>query len=114
MNGKSRREAFKTSFDGFLFGNGMFFIPDENHGKSQGHLYDKNINLKLDWERDTLSTKVKGLDNKQSLDNLPTIYLSIDRTYALERQNEQNNGLYGIRMPLEQNTLLSLFSQEEI
>lgn len=50
MNGKSRREAFKTSFDGFLFGNGMFFIPDENHGKSQGHLCNKNINIKMDRE----------------------------------------------------------------
>jgi hypothetical protein len=97
MNEKSGRKAFKTSFDGFLFGNGVFFIPDENHGKSQGYLYDKNINLKMDRERDKLSKKVKGLVNKQSLDKLPTIYLSINRTYALERQSEQKNGLYGIK-----------------
>jgi hypothetical protein len=114
MNEKSGREAFKTGFDGFLFGNGMFFIPDENRGKSQGHLYDKNINLKMNRERDTLSKKVKGFVNKQSLDNIPTIYLSINRTYALERQSEQKNRLHGIRLPLEQNTLPSLFSQEEI
>jgi hypothetical protein len=68
----------------------------------------------MDRERDTLSKKVKGLVNKQSLDKFPTIYLSINRIYALEKQSEQKNGLYGIRLPLEQNTFLSLFSQEEI
>jgi hypothetical protein len=97
MNVKSRREALKTSFDGFLFGSGLSFVPDENHGKSQGHLYDKNITLKMDRERDTLSKKVKGLVNKQSLDKFPTIYLSINRIYALEKQSEQKNGLYEIK-----------------
>ena len=61
-----------------------------------------------------LSKMVKGFVDKQPLDNLPNIYPNINLACAFEGHSEQKNGLSGIRLPLEQNTLLSLFSQEEI
>lgn len=57
-----------------------------------------------------LSKMVKGFVIKQPLDNLPNIYLSINRT----GQSKQKNRFYRLRLTSKQNIFLSLFSQEEI
>jgi hypothetical protein len=87
----------------------LCFYPRRKSWKVSGSSVQQKYKHKNGPGRDTLSKKVKGFVNKQPLDNLPKVYLNDNRTHSLEEQSKPKNRPYGIIVPLEQNTLISIF-----